>query len=162
MSSTWRELRAIELALASFKDSLVNKDVKWFTDNQSCVKIVQSGSMKHHLQSLAYNIFKMCVEQKNSIDIQWIPRLENEKADFLSNIIDHDDWGVTVNFFEFINNLFGNFTVDRFANYNNCKLGRYYSNFWNPGSEAIDCFTQNWENENNWLVPPVNLVVRAI
>lgn len=162
MSSTWRELRAIELALASFKDSLVNKDVKWFTDNQSCVKIVQSGSMKHHLQSLAYNIFKMCVEQKISIDIQWIPRLENEKADFLSNIIDHDDWGVTVKFFEFINNLFGNFTVDRFANYNNCKLGRYNSKFWNPGSEAIDCFTQNWENENNWLVPPVNLVVRTI
>lgn len=92
----------------------MNKDVKWFTDNQSCVKIVQSGSMKHHLQSLAYNIFKMCVEQKISIDIQWIPRLENEKADFLSNIIDHDDWGVTVKFFEFINNLFGNFTVDRF------------------------------------------------
>lgn len=118
--------------------------------------------MKHHLQSLAYNIFKMCVEQKISIDIQWIPRLENEKADFLSNIIDHDDWGVTVKFFEFINNLFGNFTVDRFANYNNCKLGRYNSKFWNPGSEAIDCFTQNWENENNWLVPPVNLVVRTI
>lgn len=74
MSSTWRELRDIKLALASFKDSLVNKDVKWFTDNQSCVKIVQSGSMKHHLQSLAYNIFKMCVEQKNfnrhSVDTQ--------------------------------------------------------------------------------------------
>lgn len=162
MSSTWRELRAIELALASFKDSLVNKEVKWFTDNQSCVKIVKSGSMKHHLQSLAYNIFKMCVEQKISIDIQWIPRLENEKADFLSNIIDHDDWGVTVTFFDFVNSLFGPFTVDRFANYNNCKLERYNSKFWNPGSEAIDCFTQNWEHENNWLVPPIYLVVRAI
>lgn len=59
--------------------------------------------------------------------------------------------------------MFGNFTVDRFANDNNCKLGRYNSKFWNPGSKAIDYFTQkNWENENNWLVPPVNLVVRAI
>ena len=51
--------------------------------------------MKYHLQSLAYNIFKLCVENKISIDIQWVPQLENEKADFLSNMIDQDDWGVT-------------------------------------------------------------------
>lgn len=61
--------------------------------------------MKHHLQSFAYDISKMCVELKISIDIQWIPRLENEKTDFLSNIIDRDDWGVTVKCFEFFNNL---------------------------------------------------------
>ena len=64
MSSTWREIRAMEKALASLKETLKNSEVKWFTDNQSCVKIVQSGSIKYHLQSLAYNIFKLCVGNK--------------------------------------------------------------------------------------------------
>lgn len=58
----------------------------------------------------------------------------------MSNIIDYDDWGVIVKFFEFINNLFGNFIVDRFVNYNNCKLGWYNLKFWNFGLEVIDCF----------------------
>lgn len=33
MSFIWRELWVIELVLVFFKDSLVNKDVKWFIDN---------------------------------------------------------------------------------------------------------------------------------
>ena len=81
----------MEKALASFKEILKKSEVKWYTDNQSCVKIVQSGSNKYHLQSLAYNIFKLCVENKIAIDMQWVPRLEKEKADFLSNMIDQDD-----------------------------------------------------------------------
>lgn len=162
MSSTWRELKAIELALASFKNELQETTVKWFTDNQSCEKIVHSGSMKHHLQVIAYNIFKMCADSKISLDVQWIPRSENDKADFLSKIIDHDDWEVTVEFFDFVSLMFGPFTVDRFANFNNRKLLRYNSKFWNPESEAVDCFTKNWEGENNWLVPPIHLIVSSI
>jgi hypothetical protein len=35
-SSTWREMKAIELALSSFKDQFQGKTIKWFTDNQNC------------------------------------------------------------------------------------------------------------------------------
>ena len=34
--------------------------------------------------------------------------------------------------------------------------------YWNPGSEAIDAFSQNWQFDNNWLVPPVFSVPRVI
>lgn len=37
-SSTWREMSAIEQSLFSFKNKLSCKSVKWFTDNQNCVK----------------------------------------------------------------------------------------------------------------------------
>lgn len=104
----------------------------------------------------------MCADSKISLDVQWIPRSENDKADFLSKIIDHDDWEVTVEFFDFVSLMFGPFTVDRFANFNNRKLLRYNSKFWNPESEAVDCFTKNWEGENNWLVPPIHLIVSSI
>jgi hypothetical protein len=42
------------------------------------------------------------------------------------------------------------------------KTDRFNSLFWNPGSEAVDAFTQDWFGKYNWLVPPIYLVVRAI
>ena len=82
--------------------------------------------------------------------------------DYLSKFIDFDDWGVSSEFFHFIDSLHGPFTVDRFANSKNTRLPRFNSLFWNPNSEAVDCFTQNWAKENNWLVPPIFLVIKTI
>jgi hypothetical protein len=73
-SSTWRELRSIQLALYSFKEQLSGKTVKIFTDNKNCVSIVQSGSMKNSLQNIAFSIFELCLQRKISLDIVWIPR----------------------------------------------------------------------------------------
>jgi hypothetical protein len=36
-SSTWREMKAIELALSSFKDQFQGKTIKCFTDNQNFI-----------------------------------------------------------------------------------------------------------------------------
>jgi hypothetical protein len=58
--------------------------------------------------------------------------------------------------------LWGPHTVDRFASNLNKKLIRYNSLFWNPNSEAVDTFTQNWRGEHNLIIPPVSLVIRAI
>jgi len=93
-SSTWQELKAIELDLFSFKDCFTGKTIKWFTDNQNCVKMVNSGSMKENLHVIARSIFSLCIEK----DIQWIPRSENEKDDYISRIVDVEDWGVTTQF----------------------------------------------------------------
>lgn len=87
-SSTWRELKAIELALISYKTSFSGKVIKWFTDNQNCVKIVNTGSMKEDLHIIARSIFSICLNLGISIDIQWVPRTENEKADYISKMID--------------------------------------------------------------------------
>ena len=42
-SSTWRELRAVRQVLESFQTKLENECVRWFTDNQNVVRIVQYG-----------------------------------------------------------------------------------------------------------------------
>jgi hypothetical protein len=80
-SSTWREMKAIEIALLSFKDKFKGTSLKWHTDNQNCLTILKSGSMKKHLQSIAFSIFTLCMQECISIDIQWIPRSENTRAD---------------------------------------------------------------------------------
>ena len=117
--------------------------------------------MKLELQKLARSIYSTCVTNSISTDIQWIPRSENEKADYISRLIDHEDWEVSGKFFDLMNGLWDPFTIDRFANFNNKKLNRYNSLYWNPGSEAIDAFSQNWQFENNWLVPPVFSVLKS-
>ena len=59
-NSTWREMKAIEQALSSFKLQFSDKSLKWYTDNQNCLRIVQAGNMNEPLQSLAYSIFSIC------------------------------------------------------------------------------------------------------
>ena len=56
------------------------------------------------------------------MDIEWVPRLQNQTADLISNIVDYDDWEVTTEFFSKINSKWGPFTVDRFANVKNHKV----------------------------------------
>ena len=162
MSSTWRELRAVQLALHSFISDLNNKTIKWHTDNQNCVSIISKGSTKMHLQHLAYDIFKTCSKHGITLIPTWIPRSENCRADFLSKLIDVDDWETSLCFFSFMDSIWGPHTIDRFANYRNKKTERFNSRFWNPGSEAVDAFSQDWKLDNNWLVPPINLVAKSI
>ena len=98
-------LKAIDLALSCFKISFQGKTIKWFTDNQNWVQIVNAGSMKEKLHSLALSIFSTCVEKGISIDIQWIHRTESEKADYISKMFDFEDWGVTLHFFVFMDQM---------------------------------------------------------
>ena len=89
-SSTWREMWAIKQALSSVKLHFSGKSLKWHTDNQNCLRIVQASSMKEPLQNLAYSIFSICTKHSISIDIQWIPRKENTKVDYISTMVDHE------------------------------------------------------------------------
>jgi len=71
-------------ALKSFVHLMLGNAVKWFTDNQAVPLIVESGSMKEHLHQLTVDIFYTARENNIEIDVQWIPRLLNERADYLS------------------------------------------------------------------------------
>ena len=161
-SSTWREVKAIQLCIKAFSDHLRNSSVTFYTDNQNAVSIVQKGSRIIDLQQLALDIFNCCVQNNISVHVNWIPRDENEKADLLSRIIDVDDWGISVEFFEFLDTLWGPHTYDRFANVDNTKIRKFSSLYWNPGTSAVDVFTCHWASDNNWLVPPVSLVCKCI
>ena len=42
------------------------------------------------------------------------------------------------------------------------QLPRFFSRYWNPGSEAIDAFTVSWGGERCWWAPPPHLVVKVL
>ena len=67
--------------------------------------------------------------------MQWIPRTENKRADYISRLIALEE-------------LRGPHTVDCFANYYTAKLLRFFSLFWNPDAPGIDFFAQELSSEN--------------
>ena len=138
-SSTWRELCAVEFSLQSFAPVLKGSHVKWFTDNQATARIVEVGSMKLELHGMARRIFYICVQSGIYLDIQWIPRTLNQQADYISRLIDVDDWQTTNDLFLSLNDRWGPHSVDCFANYYNYKLPRFFSRFWRLDTTKASC-----------------------
>ena len=126
-SSSFRELMAIFLALKSFQSFIMGKKVKIFSDNQNVVRIVHNGSSVAHLQQIAVDIFSFCLTNSVSFQTQWIPRAENELADYLSRIVDPDDWMLSPDLFKLIANMWDPFDVDRMACSYNSHLPRFNS-----------------------------------
>ena len=90
--------------------------------------------------------------------MEWIPRSQNDRADYLSRIIDSDDWGISNDLFNFIKDKFGHIEVDWFASSHNAKVNCFYSKFWNPGCAGVDAFAEHWGNRFGLFVPPVSVV----
>ena len=160
-SSTWKELTAVKNVLMSLIDFVKGKKIKWFTDNQNIVHIINKGSMKSHLQDIAYIVYKLCFKFSICIEVEWIPRTLNEKADYISRIVDHDDWAVSFDIFAYLDSLWGPHEIDMFANDDNHKLPVFYSRYWNVKSIGIDAFTIDWRGINGWFVPPVCLLLKV-
>ena len=105
--STKRELigglHALESCLPHISDSFVKIQL----DNQSSARIIECGSMKEDLHHLAMSIFELCFKNQIVLEVEWIPRDENEAADLASriaNVVDVDDWQLTPSFFSILNN----------------------------------------------------------
>ena len=96
------------------------------------------------------------------LEVQCIPRTENEKANYISRLVDFDDWQITHDLFLSLEELWGPHTVDSFANYYTGKLTRLFSRFWNLSTSGIDFFAQEISSANCLVVPPVALVARVI
>jgi hypothetical protein len=160
-SSTYRELKTVDLFMKIFRHILQNF-VKLYSDNQNVIKISQTGSMNRHLHSLAYSIYSTCLAKNIEFSVAWVPRENNTEADLYSKIFDFDDWGVHQNIFQYYDQFWGPFSCDVFASSSNFKVKKFYSQFWTPGSSGVDAFAFDWSQDFSWLVPPINLISKAI
>lgn len=161
-SSTWRELVAVLRVIKSLVHLLVNHRVKWFTDNQGVASIVCKGSMKPELQNIAMQIYRVCFVNSITLDAEWVPRSENEKADYLSKIVDLDDWGLSFKLVRILQERFGVFEVDWFASESNAKVNKFYSRFWNSSCYDIDAFAANWGQCFGLFVPPPCIIHKVL
>ena len=71
--------------------------------------------MNRELQKIAIEMFTYCTVNGISLEIEWLPRTLNQKADYFSKIVDCDDWGLSVKLFNMLNGIWGPFTTDWLA-----------------------------------------------
>jgi hypothetical protein len=90
-SSTWRELEAVYRLLLFLLDILQGQKIKWYTDNQNIVHILNKGSRKIDLQQISIKIANVCTLHNIVLLPQCVPREENVKADKISKSTDCDD-----------------------------------------------------------------------
>ena len=101
--------------------------------------------------------------RKIFLECQWIHRQHNKTVDSISRIVDLDDWQLNPKLFQILDSKWGPHSLDRFASPYNTQLARFNSRSRSPGAEAIDAFTLDWSQENNWLCPPfVCLITKVI
>jgi hypothetical protein len=161
-SSTWREIQAVVLFLEVHATKFKGKSLKWYTDNQGVPRIVHKGSMIQALNLCALEILQICLVNDIQISIDWVPRNLNVEADALSKTIDSDDWSVSQNIYNYLDNLYGKFTIDLFASNLSHKTDRFYAKYWCTGATGVDAFAYNWKNETCWMVPPPNLIPKIL
>jgi len=86
---------------------------------------VEIGSMKEDLQCLSLRVFSMCLLNNIKLEVEWIPRSPNDRANLLSRIVDYDDCRVKRDYFLMAEAKWGPHSVDRFASHENAQLPRF-------------------------------------
>jgi len=148
--------------LMHFDGCLVGRKVLWYTDNQNVAKNIVNGSKVPALNFKSVSIRELCVKKCLDLVPAWVPRADNQLADMYSKSTDCDDWFIHDNVFRELDEVWGKFNVDRFANSKNSKCSVFNSRWWCPGTCGIDCFRKVWSGQNNWLVPNPCLIPRVI
>ena len=90
-SPTFRELKAIHNVIESCAPLLAHRKVRLFSDNQGACTIVGKRSPKLFLNQVAIVFFVLASRNDITLCPQWIPRSENERADFIIKFFDKDD-----------------------------------------------------------------------
>ena len=111
---------------------------------------------------MAEKVFDICKGYNIKLAVGWIPRESNQYADYISKVVDHDDWRVSPSLFRYIERKWGPHTVDRFASSSNSKLRRFNSKYLCPNTECVNAFSVSWARENNFLAPPVSYIPKVL
>ena len=164
-SSTYRELCGVFSFLQSIVAEIRGRVFQLFVDNFGVTHIVSKGSSVVICQQKAVEIFLFCREHDVQLEVYWIPRTENEIADYLAEIEDTSDWKLNDASREELESRLGwgarrvrgalvpfRHTLDRCATHLNCVVPRFNSAWWCPNTLGVDCFRQpvvSWLTERN-------------
>ena len=74
------------------------------------------------IKAEALAIFSISLARDIHIEPEWIPRRDNEIADYLSRVVNYDDWSLSSDtlssdIFQWVDKMWGPHTVDCFASY---------------------------------------------
>ena len=164
-SSTYRELRALEMAVETRGESLAGQAVRWVTDSQSAVTILKVGSMKPRCHAVAVRVWDLVHSFGITLSCIWMPRTSTEimVADDLSKNFDSSEYKLSRGDFSVLCQKFGPFCLDLFASPTTFLFKPFCSRFLCKDSVAVDAFTVDWGSlTNGFFHPPVGAVTRVL
>jgi hypothetical protein len=127
-SSTWRELEGLYRFLLSVGHLLRGSRVIARGDAFNVFYLLERGGSKaEHLQRICLRIFWLCRSFQIDLTPDWVPRDQNQLADYLSKFRDLDDFALQPSAFQQIVEQFGKLDVDWFASEHNALLPVFYS-----------------------------------
>ena len=88
-------------------------------------QILSVGGKSAALQKEAFAIFSFSLANKIKIEPEWIPCDKNQQADYLSRVVDYDDWQIHPEIFSLLDCDWGPHSIDRFAGFYNAQLPHY-------------------------------------
>jgi hypothetical protein len=131
-SSSQRELLALYRTVEAKGELLSSKGpvtLWWMTDNSNVLKFLSKGSGRLPIMLQILELLRLARSRAFSLDIGpiWVRRDHHwlQRADAMSKQIDTDSWSVWQGDFDFLESIFGPFTVDFFASLENAKVERF-------------------------------------
>ena len=91
------------------------------------IVLIRSRKLVLHEEAMA--ILSICLHQQIRLEPEWIPREENEFADYLSRIGDVDDWILNPDVFQELDTRWNLHTIDRFVDGYSCQFDRFNSHY---------------------------------
>lgn len=137
MPSNYRELTAVLMALHSFLPIIKGKAVQIVSDNIWTMAYLNhlGGSVKE-LSDMAKAIWSLAFHHSIQISARYLAGKENVLADQLSRLNGKYEWRLHPKLFNWINQIWGPHSINRFATMTNTQLSRYNSRSFDPKSEG--------------------------
>lgn len=153
----WLALRAIHLALRTFKGIVKDRHVIVRTDNVATKAHLNrlGGTRSRRLNEEAGRLGAWAETNLRSLRASHISGLVNTQANWLSRTaMDHGEWQLDPPLFLQIVDRFGTPTVDLFAMRENRQTDRFFSRFPGPAAEAVDALHCTWPPGLLYTFPP--------
>ena len=93
-NSTCREPKAVCLALEAFAGRLSHARVIWYSNNQNVESAMSQRQQEIGSAGVNFQALQICPKYHISLDAGWIPKGLNVIADFISNLVDFDDYAI--------------------------------------------------------------------
>lgn len=137
----------------------------WLTDSQNLVSFMTKGSMKSHIQSEVYELFKLCRGINITIRPWHLSRDDPriQLADEGSRIQDKDSWEVELETLTRLEEEWGPTRIDLFADYFNRKKRKFVSQVAYGNPEFVDAFSREWSKLGRiYMCPPIPMIPAVV
>ena len=159
-------MKALFLALCSFKDLVTDHRVTAMCDNSMVVAYVnkRGGTVSDYLCSLTGQLPRWTESNRVQLEVGYLPGQSNVLVDLLSrrNQVLGTEWLLHPQVARDLLRTWGSPSLDLFATHLSAKLPLYCSLIPDPQAVFEDAFRHPWDNLDTYAFPPFHLVEKVV